>query len=83
MIIPPSPFAASDPLSGQPFNPWVTLAAVAILVPVCFWVYNDAKMRYNSSGPAVLWAALVFAALIIFLPLYLLLRPARRNPSGR
>ncbi len=79
MIVPPAPLAAGDPLSGQPFNPWVTAVAVAILVPICFWVYNDAKMRYNSPGMPLLWAALVFAALIIFLPLYLLLRPAKRN----
>jgi hypothetical protein len=78
MIMPPSP-AAADAFSNPSFNPWVTLAAVAILLPVSFWVYNDAKMRYNSPGFALLWAALVFSALIIFLPLYLLLRPAKRG----
>ena len=78
MIIPPSP-AAPDAFSSPTINPWVTLTAVAILLPVSFWVYNDAKIRYNSPGLALLWASLVFAALIIFLPLYLLLRPAKRG----
>ncbi|HTY07526.1 MAG TPA: hypothetical protein VMF29_00030 [Candidatus Edwardsbacteria bacterium] len=76
MIIPP---AAADPLAGAALSPWTTLLAVAILVPVSFWVYNDAKMRYNSAVTPLLWAFLVFAALIVFLPLYLLLRPAGRG----
>ena len=79
MIVPPAAAAAVDPLAGASLNPWATLAAVAILVPVSFWVYNDAKMRYNHIGVPLLWAVLVFTMLIIFLPLYLLLRPAQRN----
>jgi hypothetical protein len=79
MIVPPSAITAADPLAAASLNPWTTLVAVAILIPVSFWVYNDAKMRYNSNGVPLAWAALVFAALIIFLPLYLLLRPAKRS----
>jgi drug/metabolite transporter (DMT)-like permease len=74
------------PASGAPYGPdvnnWTLLAAVALLVPVCFWVYNDARMRYNTRGAPLLWAALVFLALIVFLPLYLMVRPPRRPPPG-
>ena len=39
------------------------------------WVYHDAKTR-GSSSP-FLWAVGVFIFFIIFLPLYLLMRPSK------
>ena len=77
---------ATTPIPGAPYggevNSWTLLTAVAVLVPVCFWVYNDARMRYNTRGAPLLWSALVFSALIVFLPLYLMVRPPRRLPPG-
>ncbi|MDI6740126.1 MAG: hypothetical protein QME74_07160 [Candidatus Edwardsbacteria bacterium] len=80
MKVAPQPDFINDALAGGTINPWTTLAAVAVLVPVCFWVYNDAKMRYNAKGAPLVWAALVFSALIVFLPLYLMLRPPKQSP---
>ena len=42
---------------------------------IALWVYTDAKSR-NSSIP-LLWAVGVVACLIIFLPLYFILRPKK------
>ena len=39
------------------------------------WVYHDAKSR-GSSSP-VFWTIAVFIFFIIFLPLYLIMRPAK------
>lgn len=53
---------------------WTTIGIfIAFLVSI--FVYKDAKSR-NSSSP-VLWAVSVFAFLIIFLPLYLIMRPSK------
>lgn len=38
-----------------------------------YWVYNDARGRGHDLGSALLWAVGTAAALIIFLPLYLLI----------
>lgn len=43
-----------------------------------YWVYNDARGRGHDLGSALLWAVGTLAALIIFLPLYLLI--GRRSP---
>jgi len=48
-------------------------------VPICLWVFRDARRRYPGPGMPLLWAALVFLALIVFLPLYLFLRPPKRD----
>lgn len=56
----------------------ITLASLAILVPVCLWVFLDARKRYAGPGLPLLWAVLVFLVLIIFLPLYLFIRPPKR-----
>jgi hypothetical protein len=56
----------------------VTMLSLAILVPVCAWVYRDARSRYPGPGMPLLWAALVFLVLIVFLPLYLFVRPPKR-----
>lgn len=60
-----------------------TLASLAILVPVCLWVYRDARARYPGPAKPLLWALLVFMVLIVFLPLYLFLRPPKRMADGR
>ena len=61
----------------------VTLASLAILVPVCLWVYRDARGRYPSPAMPLLWALLVFMVLIVFLPLYMFLRPPKRVVDER
>ena len=70
-----SPFAQQDPL--------ITVIAMAILVPVCFWVYFDARPRYRSTWAPLLWAMLVFLVLIFFLPMYLITRPPKSSPAGK
>lgn len=50
---------------------------LGIALIVATWVYSDAKER-GSSSPT-LWAIGVFAMLIIFLPLYLIMRPLRNK----
>lgn len=44
-----------------------------------YWVYGDAKDR-GSSAP-ILWAIGVFGLLIVFLPLYFLIRPSKKERS--
>lgn len=46
-----------------------------------YWVYNDAKGRGHSTTTALLWALGTLAALIIFLPLYLIF--GRKQPVRR
>lgn len=41
------------------------------------WVYSDAKER-GSSSP-IGWAIGVLALMIVFLPLYFIMRPSKRN----
>ena len=55
----------------------MTLLAVMIVLVISAWVYSDAKSR-NSSSP-VLWAVGVMLLMIIFLPLYLIMRPSKPN----
>ncbi|MDF2876008.1 MAG: hypothetical protein K0R22_2691 [Sporomusa sp.] len=43
-----------------------------------YWVYNDAKGRGHETGTALLWSVGTLAALVVFLPLYLLL--GRKRP---
>lgn len=52
---------------------WVTVA-VALLV----WLFIDAKRRYDSWGVAFLWILGILGMLIVFLPLYFIVRP--RSP---
>ena len=40
------------------------------------WVYSDAKSR-NSSHP-ILWGIATFSLALVFLPLYLILRPPKQ-----
>lgn len=57
-----------------------TFIGIAISLGISGWVYGDAKSR-NSSHP-MLWAVSVFCLLIVFLPLYFVLRPARQPPAS-
>jgi hypothetical protein len=52
-----------------------TLIALAILVAASAWVYSDAKTRGKGDGEALIWSILTFALLIVFLPLWLIMRP--------
>lgn len=52
---------------------WLLVFSIVLIVSA--WVYSDAKNR-GSSIPG-LWGMLVFACLILFLPLYLIMRPTR------
>jgi hypothetical protein len=51
----------------------VIVLIVALLIAI--WVYNDAIIRGKSSGDALIWFIGVFGLMIIFLPLWLILRP--------
>jgi len=53
----------------------VMLTIVAIPFLAAVWVYFNARKRYESAGTAFLWALGVFLMLIIFLPLYFIVRP--------
>lgn len=53
---------------------------VAIIVGI--WVHKDAKKRGKSSGVALFWAIAVIVFPILFLPLWLALRPEKINISG-
>lgn len=46
-----------------------------IAAAVGFWVYSDAAARGKSSGVACLWGIGTFLLLIVFLPLWLFVRP--------
>jgi cytochrome c biogenesis factor len=81
MNVPLTAAPGPESVPGGEYSALSLAVAVAVLVPVCFWVYNDARMRYNNRTAPALWAVSVFAALIVFLPLYFVLRP-RRRPQG-
>ena len=50
-----------------------------------YWVYYDARGRGHELGTAMLWSLGTLAALVIFLPLYLLLgrKQPQLNKTGR
>ncbi len=50
---------------------------IAIIIPllIAWWVASDAKKRGYSQGAIVAWFLGVWLVLIIFLPLYFILRP--------
>lgn len=75
-----SPEASSRLISGAGHagqDLLVTLLSLAVLVPISVWVHRDARPRYAGPGMPLLWAVLVFLALIVFLPLYLFVRPPK------
>ncbi|VBB07404.1 double zinc ribbon [Lucifera butyrica] len=49
----------------------MTTIGLAIALVAAYWVYTDARSRGQTNSTALMWAAGVLAALIIFLPLYL------------
>ncbi|XER13753.1 hypothetical protein SATMO3_40060 [Sporomusa aerivorans] len=51
--------------------------ALSIPILAAAWVYSDAK-SCGSSSPK-LWAIGVFGLLIIFLPLYFIMRPSKKS----
>lgn len=53
----------------------IMLVIVAIPFLAAVWVYFNARKRYDSAGKPFLWALGVFLMLIIFLPLYFVMRP--------
>lgn len=63
---------------NRPQDLLVTALSLCILVPVCVWVFRDARSRYPGPGLPLLWAVLVFLVLLVFLPLYLFMRPPKR-----
>gem|GEM_PF-2449320 len=75
MRVPPDNIRLSDGSLIPSQDPLITAIALAILIPVCIWVYRDARKRYDSPHMPMLWSLLVFLVLIIFLPLYLTIRP--------
>ena len=54
-----------------------TLIGLMIAGGVAYWVYTDAKKR-ESSHP-ILWSLGVLLLLIVFLPLYLIFRPKKKE----
>ena len=54
---------------------------LGIVILIAAWVYSDAKER-GSSSP-VLWAIGVFAILIVFLPLYFIMRPSKNSKDAK
>jgi len=46
-----------------------------ILLIVAAWVFSDAKSRGKSTVGAFIWSLLTFILLIVFLPLWLIVRP--------
>lgn len=48
-----------------------------IALAVAFWVFSDARARGKSTGSAFLWCLGTLLLLIVFLPLWLILRPKK------
>lgn len=48
-----------------------------------YWVYNDARGRGHDLGVALLWSIGTMAAIVVFLPLYLLFGRKRAMKSRR
>lgn len=60
-----------------------TLGLVVAFI-AAYWVYNDARGRGHELGTALLWSLGTLAALVIFLPLYLLFgRKPAMTGAGR
>jgi len=55
---------------------------LGLIIPlvIAIWVGIDAKKRGYSSATAFLWFLGVWLVLIVFLPLYLILRSRRSSP---
>jgi|GEM_PF-555438 len=58
-----------------------TLIALVVLIFIGMWAYKDAKSRGKSTGEALFWSIGIFLLLIIFLPLWLFIRPEVKSPA--
>ncbi len=50
-----------------------------IALLIAGWVFSDAKSRGKSTGSATLWFFGTWSLLIVFLPLWLILRPQKEE----
>lgn len=55
------------------------LIGLIIAFFIAIWVFSDAKERGKTGGVAFLWFLGTFAILIIFLPLWLIVRPKKQS----
>lgn len=46
-----------------------------VALAAAVWVFSDAKARGVSGGKAIVWSLATFFLLIVFLPLWLIMRP--------
>lgn len=62
---------------------WLILIIIPLLI--AWWVATDARKREYSKSAALIWFLGVWLALIVFLPLYLIVRPKtpRQHASER
>lgn len=61
-----------------------TTFGLLIAFIAAYWVYNDARGRGHELGTALLWSLGTLAAMIVFLPLYLLFgRKPKMTGAGR
>lgn len=51
------------------------LVALILLGAVASWVYQDGLRRGLTSGTALFWSVMSLLCMILFLPLYLVIRP--------
>jgi hypothetical protein len=62
----------------------VYIIPIIISFWIAFAIYNDAKQRYQEDSYApTLWTIGVFVLLIIFLPIYLVKRPAKLDKTKK
>ncbi len=62
---------------------WLIIIIIPLLI--AWWVATDARKRGYSKGASLVWFLGVWLALIVFLPLYLILRPKtpRQDELGK
>jgi len=53
------------------------IVGLIIIAFVARWVYTDASTRGKTQGVSLFWSLGTFFLLIVFLPLWLILRPAQ------
>ncbi len=59
---------------------WIIIIVIPLLI--AWWVATDATRRGYSKSTTLLWFLGVWLALIVFLPLYLILRPRTPRQDG-
>ncbi len=60
---------------------WLILIIIPLVI--AWWVATDARKRGYSKVAALIWFLGVWLALIIFLPLYLIIRPKTSRQPGQ